>query len=68
MDSNSVSLFTNSHENVSKLLDKRSIAVSILFILLGAAAFYFSIIEHACNDNWSCMSFVGSIPFVLEKL
>ena len=63
MDSNSVSLFTNSHENVSKLLDKRSIAVSILFILLGAAAFYFS-----CNDNWSCMSFVGSIPFVLEKL
>ena len=59
MDSNSVSLFTNSHENVSKLLDKRSIAVSILFILLGAAAFYFSIIEE--NESSSLSMLVMTI-------
>lgn len=65
MDSNSVSLFTNSHENVSKLLDKRSIAVSILFILLGAAAFYFSIIEESESSSISMLVMTLGAAFLL---
>ena len=42
MDSNS--LFTNIHEHVSRRIDIRSIILSVVLILIGGVAFYFSIV------------------------
>lgn len=57
MDSNS--LFTNLHEHVSRRTDVRSIILSVILILIGGAAFYFSIIEE--NESSSLSMLVMTI-------
>lgn len=55
MDSNSISLFTSTHEQVSRRTDVQSIVLSILLILLGSMAFYFSIKEENDSSSWSML-------------
>ncbi|WP_299228940.1 hypothetical protein [uncultured Bacteroides sp.] len=57
MDSNS--LFTNIHEHVSRRTDVRSIIFSVILILIGGIAFYFSIIEE--NESSSLSMLVMTI-------
>ena len=55
MDSNTISLFTNVHEHISRRIDIRSIIISSLLILVGALAFYFSIKEENESSSLSML-------------
>lgn len=52
-------MFTNIHEHVSRRTDVRSIILSVILILIGGAAFYFSIIEE--NESSSLSMLVMTI-------
>ena len=52
---NTNSLFTNVHEHVARRTDIRSIIFSIILILVGGLAFYFSIIEENESSSLSML-------------
>lgn len=65
MDSNTISLFTNVHEHISRRIDIRSIIISSLLILVGALAFYFSIKEENESSSLSMLVMTVGTAMIL---
>lgn len=65
MDTNSISLFSNTHAHVARRTDIRSIIFSAVLILVGALAFYLSIKEEKESSSLSMLVMTVGTAMIL---